>query len=84
MEEYTHNNKPSDNITLDNPNSNYTLAVFGKNGSAGIDPKPVTTKRYMNVATTSATTEEPSVTVPHPSGKISSHVMFYMYMQILH
>ena len=86
MEEYTRNNKPPDSIVLDNPKSIYSFAIFGKNGSAGIDPKPVTTERYiyMYVATTATITEEPTVTGPHPSGKISSCFMIYMYMQILH
>ena len=68
MVEYTRNNKPPDSIDLDNPNSIYTFAIFGKNGNAGIDPKPVTTKRYSYMYTTT-TTEEPSVT-------ISSTVLF--------
>ena len=70
MVEYTRNNKPPANITLDNPNSNYTFAVFGKNGNAGIDPSPVIT------VSGSVAPEEPSETIP---SKISS-VLKNMYM----
>ena len=80
--EYTRN-RPSDNIVLDNPDSNYTFAIFGKNGNAGIDPIPVANKRYMYaVATTATTTEEPAVIGPQLSSKISSrflYVIIYMY-----
>ena len=64
MVEYTRD-KPDNIIVLDKSDRAYTFAIFGKNGNAGIDPKPVTTKRYMYaVATTATTTEEPSQTLP--------------------
>ena len=63
VEEYTHNNKPPDNITLDNPKSNYTLAIFVKNGNAGIGQSPVITERYVAPTTTTAITEPPPRTL---------------------
>ena len=80
VEEYTRN-RPSDNIVLDKSDRAYTFAIFGRNGNAGIDPKPVATKRYilyMYVAT-NATTEEPSQTLP---SKVffSKNTCIYMYV----
>ena len=73
--EYTRYNKPPDSIALDNPQNIYSFAIFGKNRNAGIDPKPVTTKRYMYaVATTAATTEEPSQTFPSKVSSLRIHV----------
>ena len=96
VEEYTRNNKPPENIVLDNPNGSYTFAIFGKNGNVRFDPEPVATKRYMHMATGATTTEEPSQTIPHPSSKFfifswdlciySVHVYacvyMYMYMYV--